>query len=280
MSANHLLLTDTSVSQGQTREMLTRMEKVQGVKDVIGLETLTGAGIPEEILPDSVRSELESGSYRLTLISSEYAVSSDAVNAQIDTLNGILKEYDQGGMLIGEAPCTKDLIACTDHDFTVVSAISILAVFLIIALVLRSVTLPIILVAIIEFGIFFNLCILYYTGVSLPFVAPILISTIQLGATVDYAILMTTRYKQARLSGRNGKEAGRVRSHFFRKVHSGQRPQLLRGYIRRGLVQRRGYHQLHVRFNLARGPDQRDRCAVRSALDPVGDGSGHLPDDP
>ena len=207
VSANHLLLTDTSVSQGQTREMLTRMEKVQGVKNVIGLETLTGAGIPEEILPDNVRSELESGRYRLTLISSEYAVSSDAVNAQIDTLNGILKEYDQGGMLIGEAPCTKDLISCTDHDFTVVSVISIVAVFLIIALVLRSATLPIILVAIIEFGIFFNLCIPYYTGVSLPFVAPILISTIQLGATVDYAILMTTRYKQARLSGRNGKEA-------------------------------------------------------------------------
>lgn len=145
---------------------------------------------------------VKSDRYQLMLISSSYVISSDEVNAQIDTLNTILKQYDQGGMLIGEAPCTKDLIACTDHDFTVVSLISIIAIFVIIALVLRSISLPVILVAVIEFAIALNLCIPYYANQTLPFVGPILISTIQLGATVDYAILMTTRYKQSRLSGK------------------------------------------------------------------------------
>jgi hypothetical protein len=129
------------------------------------------------------------------------------VNAQIDTLNGILKKYDKGGMLIGEAPCTKDLIACTDHDFTVVSLISILAIFGIILLVQKSISLPVLLVAVIETAIAANLCIPYFTGTELPFVGPILISTIQLGATVDYAILMTTRYKQNRLGGLDRKDA-------------------------------------------------------------------------
>ncbi|NCB05538.1 MAG: hypothetical protein EOM69_08455, partial [Clostridia bacterium] len=152
--------------------------------------------------------------YRLLLISSEYVVSSDAVNRQIEELGAALKSFHPQGMLIGEAPCTKDLIECTDHDFTVVSLISILAIFLIIALVLRSWTLPVILVAVIEFAIFLNLCIPYYTKVQLPFVASILISTIQLGATVDYAILMTTRYKQGRLEGRDrvGAVSGAVAS--------------------------------------------------------------------
>ena len=129
------------------------------------------------------------------------------MNAQIDTLNSVLKKYDQSGMLIGEAPCTKDLIACTDHDFTVVSLISIIAIFMIILLVQKSITLPVLLVAIIEFAIAANLCIPYYLNEELPFVGPILISTIQLGATVDYAILLTTRYKQNRLAGMNKTEA-------------------------------------------------------------------------
>ena len=141
------------------------------------------------------------------LINSAYVISSDEVNAQIDSLNTILKKYDKGGMLIGEAPCTKDLIACTDHDFTVVSLISIIAIFVIILLVQKSFSLPVLLVAIIELAIAANLCIPYYTGTELPFVGPILISTIQLGATVDYAILMTTRYKQNRLAGMDKKDA-------------------------------------------------------------------------
>ena len=166
-----------------------------------------GAGIPESILPPEVLRMVRSDRYQLMLINSSYVISSDEVNAQIDTLNGILKRYDQGGMLIGEAPCTKDLIACTNHDFTVVSLISMIAIFVIIMLVQKSISLPVLLVAVIELAIAANLCIPYYSGTKLPFVGPILISTIQLGATVDYAILMTTRYKQNRLSGMNKTEA-------------------------------------------------------------------------
>ena len=187
--------------------MTKEMQQVDGVKDVFGIDSLLGADIPESILPQDVLSKVRSDRYQLMLINSAYVISSDEVNAQIDALNTILKKYDKGGMLIGEAPCTKDLIACTDHDFTVVSLISIAAIFVIILLVQKSISLPVLLVAVIELAIAANLCIPYYTGMKLPFVGPILISTIQLGATVDYAILLTTRYKQNRLSGLDRKEA-------------------------------------------------------------------------
>ena len=203
MSTTHLLLVDADVSQKDVREMTKEMQRVDGVKSVIGIDSLLGAGIPESILPDDVLSLVKGDRYQLMLVNSAYVISSDEVNAQIDTLNGILKKYDQGGMLIGEAPCTKDLIACTDRDFTVVSLISILAIFVIILLVQRSFSLPVLLVAVIELAIAANLCIPYYLKQELPFVGPILVSTIQLGATVDYAILMTTRYKQNRLAGRD-----------------------------------------------------------------------------
>jgi len=174
---------------------------------VIGIDSLLGAGIPESILPSEILSLVKGERYQLMLINSAYVISSDEVNAQIDTLNGILKRYDQGGMLIGEAPCTKDLIACTNHDFTVVSLISIIAIFVIILIVQKSISLPVLLVAIIELAIAANLCIPFFLKQELPFVGPILVSTIQLGATVDYAILMTTRYKQNRLSGLSAKDA-------------------------------------------------------------------------
>lgn len=206
MATTHLLLVDSDVSQKDVRDMTEEMRQVDGVKSVIGIDSLLGAGIPESIVPNDVLS-LVKGRYQLMLINSSYVISSDEVNAQIDRLNSILKKYDKGGMLIGEAPCTKDLIACTDHDFTVVSLISIIAIFVIILLVQKSFSLPVLLVAIIELAIAANLCIPYYTGTELPFVGPILISTIQLGATVDYAILMTTRYKQNRLAGMDKKEA-------------------------------------------------------------------------
>ena len=207
MATTHLLLVDSDVSQKDVRDMTEEMAQVDGVKTVIGIDSLLGAGIPESILPDDILSLVKGDRYQLMLINSAYVISSDEVNAQIDTLNEILKKYDQGGMLIGEAPCTKDLIACTDHDFTVVSLISIIAIFVIILLVQKSLSLPVLLVAVIELAIAANLCIPYYTGVELPFVGPILISTIQLGATVDYAILMTTRYKQNRLSGMDKRQA-------------------------------------------------------------------------
>ena len=207
MATTHLLLVDSDVSQKDVRDMAEEMKQVDGVTGVFGIDSLLGAGIPESIVPDDILSLVKGDRYQLMLINSSYVISSDEVNAQIDSLNGILKKYDQGGMLIGEAPCTKDLIACTDHDFTVVSLISIIAIFVIILLVQKSFSLPVLLVAIIELAIAANLCIPYYTGTELPFVGPILISTIQLGATVDYAILMTTRYKQNRLSGMDKKEA-------------------------------------------------------------------------
>ena len=207
MSTTHLLLVDADVPQNEVRDMTKEMEQVDGVRSVLGIDSLLGAGIPESILPPDVLKLVKGERYQLMLVNSGYVISSDEVNAQIDRLNGILKKYDQGGMLIGEAPCTKDLIACTDRDFTVVSLISIIAIFVIILLVQRSITLPVLLVAVIELAIAANLCIPFYLKQELPFVGPILISTIQLGATVDYAILMTTRYRQNRVNGMKKKEA-------------------------------------------------------------------------
>lgn len=207
VSTSHLVLVDADVSQKDVCAMNDEMEQVDGVQRVLCLDSLLGTGIPESILPGDVVGMLKSDNYQMMLISSSYVISSDLVNEQIDQLNAILKKYNRGGMLIGEAPCTKDLIACTDRDFKVVSVISIAAIFVIIALVLRSVSLPVFLVAVIELAIALNLCIPYYTNTPLPFVGPILISTIQLGATVDYAILMTTRYKQARREGKDRKIA-------------------------------------------------------------------------
>ena len=207
VSTTHLVLVDADVSQKAVCDMTDEMSEVDGVQQVLSLDSLLSAGIPESILPNDVVELLKSDRYQLMLINSEYVVSSDAVNAQIEELNAILKKYDEGGMLIGEAPCTKDLISCTDNDFKVVNIISIAAIFVIIALVLRSLSLPVLLVALIEAAIAANLCIPYFTNTTLPFVAPILISTIQLGSTVDYAILMTTKYLQNRRSGQGKKEA-------------------------------------------------------------------------
>ena len=207
IASTHMLLVDASLPSKQVRSMISDMEQVDGVKYVLGLESVVGAGVPKEILPDSVRSILKSDKWELLLINSEYKVASDEVNAQIDSLNAILKKYDPTGMLIGEAPCMKDMIETTDHDFKVVNAVSILAIFLIILLVERSISLPFLLIAVIELAIFINLGLPHFLGQSLPFIAPICISTIQLGATVDYAILMTTRYKAERLAGKEKRPA-------------------------------------------------------------------------
>lgn len=201
VAATHMILASADLSAKDTRAMIKEMEKVDGIKFALGLDSLIGAGVPEGILPDSVRSVLKSDKWKLILVNSEYRVASDAVNEQINTLNTILKKYDPAGMLIGEAPCMKDMIETTDRDFRVVNIISIAAIFIIIALVEQSLTLPFILIAVIEAAIFINLGLPHYLGDSLPFIAPICISTIQLGATVDYAILMTTRYKKERIEG-------------------------------------------------------------------------------
>lgn len=207
IASTHMLLVDASLPAKQVRSMIREMEQVDGVKYVLGLESVVGSRVPEEILPESVTEILKNDKWELLLINSEYRVSSDAVNEQIDVLNSILKKYDKSGMLIGEAPCMKDMIETTSHDFQVVNAISIVAIFIIIALVEKSLSLPFVLISVIETAIFINLGLPHYFGQSLPFIAPICISTIQLGATVDYAILMTTRYKAERTQGNEKKDA-------------------------------------------------------------------------
>lgn len=207
VGSTHMVLVDASLSSKDMESMIDQMENVDGVKYVLGLDSVVGPLVPTDIIPDSIKSILESDNHELMLISSEYKVATDEVNNQIEALNTILKSYDKNGMLIGEAPCTKDMIDITDRDFKVVDAVSIAAIFIIILLVTGSITLPIILVSVIEFAIFVNLGLSHYTGVSLPFIAPICISTIQLGATVDYAILLTNRYKAERISGKTKKEA-------------------------------------------------------------------------
>lgn len=207
VGATHMVLVSTDVSATDVRAMIHEMENVEGIKYALGLESVVGPLVPEEMLPESVKEVLKSDDWELLLVNSEYKTATDEVNAQINELNTILKKYDSKGMLIGEAPCTKDLIETTDEDFKVVNTVSIVAIFVIIALVEKSITLPLILVAVIELSIFINLGLAHLTGTSLPFIAPICISTIQLGATVDYAILMTTRYKQERYEGRDKREA-------------------------------------------------------------------------
>lgn len=207
VGATHMVLVSTDVSDTDVRAMIHEMENVEGIKYALGLESVVGPLVPEEMLPESVKEVLKSDDWELLLVNSEYKTATDEVNAQINELDTILKKYDSKGMLIGEAPCTKDLIETTDEDFKVVNTVSIVAIFVIIALVEKSITLPLILVAVIELSIFINLGLAHLTGTSLPFIAPICISTIQLGATVDYAILMTTRYKQERYEGRDKREA-------------------------------------------------------------------------
>ena len=203
IASTHMVLVSADTPTSSVRKMIKEMEQVDGVKYVLGLESVVGSKVPEEILPESITSLLKSDKWELLLINSEYKVASDLVNEQINSLNSVLKKYDPNGMLIGEAPCMKDMIETTGHDFEVVNAVSIVAIFVIIAIVEKSFSLPFILIAVIELAIFINLGLPHYLGQSLPFLAPICISTIQLGATVDYAILMTTRYKAERLGGQD-----------------------------------------------------------------------------
>ena len=218
MSSVEMVLCRSDLSQKEVKAMLNEMESVDGINFALGLNSITGPLVPDKLIPDAAREKLESGGYQLLMISSQYEVATDEVNAQCNELEKIVKSYDPGGMLIGEAPCTRDLITITDHDFMVVSAVSIVAIFVIILLVLRSISLPIILVAVIELAIFINMSLAYYTGTTLPFIASICIGTIQLGATVDYAILMTTRYKRERMEGRSKQEA--VHTALSTSIHS------------------------------------------------------------
>ena len=201
MNTTHMILVDSSVESADVAKMIDKMDDVDGVKWALGMDALIGPAIPQDMIPNSVTDMLKNDKYQLLLVNSEYKVASDELNAQIKDLNKILHKYDKGGMLIGEGPLTADLIDITDTDFKTVSMVSIGIIFVIILILFKSISLPVILVGVIEFAIFVNMGIPYYTGTKLPFVASIVIGTIQLGSTVDYAILMTTRYKRERNHG-------------------------------------------------------------------------------
>lgn len=207
VGTTEMVLVDSSVSSKDKRNMISEMEDVDGVKTVLGLESVVGSMVPEDMLPESITSVLKGDKWELMLVSSEYKTASPEISDQLKSLNAVLHKYDESGMLIGEAALTNDLIDITSVDFQVVNTISIVAIFIIIALVEKSISLPFILVAVIELAIFINLGLPHYMGQSLPFIAPICISTIQLGATVDYAILMTTRYKKERSLGNDKRTA-------------------------------------------------------------------------
>lgn len=207
MNSTHIVMLDSKLSRKDTKNFMKEIESVDGIKKVLGLESFVGSAVPDELIPENLREVVDDGEYKLIFILSEYKVATDEVNRQCDEINKILDKYDDKGMLIGEAPCTKDLITITNHDFNTVNTVSILLVGIIILFVFRSLSLPVLLVSVIEVAIFINMGIPYYTGTTLPFIASIVIGTIQLGSTVDYAILMTNKYKAARCVGLPGKAA-------------------------------------------------------------------------
>lgn len=201
MNSTHMILVTNDQSDKDTRNMMSDIENIDGVKFCLGLDSIIGSGIPSNFIPSEVTEALKSDEWQLILVGSEYEVASDEVNNQCTEIGKTIDSYNEKNMLVGEAPCTKDLIRITDKDFASVSTVSIGAIFIIILCVFGSLSLPIVLVAVIEFAIFINMGIPCFTGTELPFIASIVIGTIQLGATVDYAILMTTKYKRNRLGG-------------------------------------------------------------------------------
>ena len=203
----YMILADSNLSEEDSDAMMNEVNDLDGISFALSIDSALGGEIPTEMLPDSLVSELKGDEYQIMMVSTNYTIASDEINDQINKVDAIAKKYDAKSMVIGEAPCTKDLITITDKDFKTVSAVSIVAIFFIIFFVLKSISLPVILVAAIEFAIFVNMGIPYYTGTTIPFISSVVIGTIQLGATVDYAILMTTRYKRERAAGNSKKEA-------------------------------------------------------------------------
>ena len=207
MNSAYMLLVDKNLDTASMNEMISELENTDGILSVLGEDSVVGPAFPREFIPEDLLDDLQSDEWKMILLTTDYKIASDEINAQITEVNNIVKSYDPKAMVVGEAPCTKDLISITDHDFQVVNAVSIGLVFLIIAFVLKSASLPFILVAVIEFAIFVNMGIPYYTNTTIPFISSVVIGTIQLGATVDYAILMTTRYLSERNAGHDKKEA-------------------------------------------------------------------------
>lgn len=207
MNSTHMVLVDSSLANKDVTNMIDEMKKVKGIKTVLGVDAFVGPGIPDDMIPEELTEMLKNENYQMLLLFSEYKPASDEVNIQCTELNDIVKRYDSDAMLVGEAPCTKDLIEITDQDFKTVSSVSIGVIFIIILVLFKSISLPVILVSVIEFAIFINMGIPFYTSTEIPFIASVVIGTIQLGATVDYAILMTTRYKKERSRGADKKTA-------------------------------------------------------------------------
>ena len=206
MNNMHILLLKNGLTSKEKNDMKNEIEKVDGVKWVLGMNSIVGANVPDDMIPDKYKDMLKSDNWELQFICSDYKTATDQVNAQIASINDIVKKYSKDSMVIGEAPLTKDLQDVTDIDLATVNYLSIGAIFLIILLTFKSISLPVILVSVIEFAIFLNMSFPYYSGIELPFVASIVIGTIQLGATVDYAILMTTRYHKERVVNQKTKK--------------------------------------------------------------------------
>lgn len=207
MSNMHMILMDKEMDSKEKKNMLEEVDKVEGVKWSLGLNSLIGPMIPDSMIPEDVKEMLQSDNYEIAFVCTEYESATPEVNAQVKEIDQIVKGYDEEAMVIGEAPMMKDLQDVTDVDLVNVNTLSIAAIFIIIMIIFKSISLPIILVAVIEFAIMVNMAIPYYQGVSLPFVASIVIGSIQLGATVDYAILMTSRYQKERQRGKDKKAA-------------------------------------------------------------------------
>ena len=206
MNNMHILLLKNGLSSKEKNDMKNEIEKIDGVKWVLGMNSIVGANVPDDMIPNKYKDMLKSDNWELQFICSDYKTATDQVNAQIASINDIVKKYSKDSMVIGEAPLTKDLQDVTDVDLATVNYLSIGAIFLIILLTFKSISLPVILVSVIEFAIFLNMSFPYYSGIELPFVASIVIGTIQLGATVDYAILMTTRYHKERVVNQKTKK--------------------------------------------------------------------------
>ena len=207
MTSMELLLVNKDMPDYEVNKMVEEIEKVEGIEWTLDYSKIGSIGVPKEALPEDIVSIFQSDKYQMILINSKYEMATDELNAQVETINQIIKKYDENAILAGEGPLMKDLVEISNHDFNSVNTVSIAIIFVIMIVVLKSISLPVILIAVIEFAIFINMGIPYYTNTVLPFIASIVIGTIQLGATIDYAILITTKYITARKDGKDKKEA-------------------------------------------------------------------------
>lgn len=207
MVSTELLLVNKDLPDYKLNEMLDKIEKLDGMEWTLSFSKISKLGIPKDALPDDILNIFKSDKYEMVILNSKYEMATDELNTQVEEVNKIIKEYDDSAILAGEGPLMKDLVEISDHDFNSVNTVSIAIIFIIMIIVLKSASLPVILISVIEFAIFINMGIPYYTNTILPFVASIVIGTIQLGATIDYAILITNKYIRERKEGKNKKEA-------------------------------------------------------------------------